>query len=171
MVGVLPRQIKLGLVSLVALLAASILMQPISAWQVSQAEAQETNWQGRIPPFFGPYVILTNKYYGQAAADGTLGTVRTLIIKAEEATPMEEAWARINFSLPGDNPTGCLQVFGPVALPWETVHLDFQVCDPSQWDAVAWIRWGIALLVVGQFVPVWVAGALVLATVWFLATD
>jgi len=92
---------------------------------------------------FGPYVIVTNPYLGPATPEGQFGVVRSVIVKAEQATPNLEAYAILHISLPDENPSGCLQVFDQI-----NTWLHFTLCDPSQWDAKAWFGW--ALLVLGS---------------------
>lgn len=170
MYGELSARFKVGLGgSTFALILAIVMPVAVALQREQKIQAQEEGsiirFEARVPPFIGPYVILTKRYFGRAAADGTVGVVRRLLIKAKELTPNSDAWSDLFFSLPGENPTGCLQVFGTVELPGETVSLDFSVCDPSVWDASTWLKWGIALLVVGGLVSPWVAGAIVIFTV------
>lgn len=175
--GELPLRWKRTLSLVTAAFILSIFMQFFTAVnyeRVQEAKAQEGNgiirFEGKVPPFIGPYVIFTNPYFGPATPDGTVGVVRSLIVKADEFTSNSDAWTIMHLSFPSENPTGCLQVFGQVHLPSETVNLSFPVCDPSQWDANAWLKWGVALLVVGGFVGPWVAGAIVLFTGILLIT-
>lgn len=145
MVGELTVNQKRLSFALVVALIASILTQTF--FVAYQAHAQELPIADEryMFPFLpgalkGPYLIATEKYYGEATRDGDMGTIRSLIVKKSEETANSDAIAWINVSFPKENPTNCLQVYDQI-----NTWIHFSVCDPSEWDKRAWFIFAVAL--------------------------
>ena len=140
MIGELTRAQKFTSFGLVVALFASIFVQTFLVVYKANAQELPIAAEQKLFVFFGPDLLVTEKYTGVATPDGAVGTVRSLIIKATKETANTDAYTWINISFPKENPSGCLQVFDRI-----NTWIHFSVCDPSEWDKRAWFIFAIAL--------------------------